>query len=272
LPGEHLWPVLPLEVPPPESTGAEVFSFPATVLFLDRLRRVRSRPVGLAEAGTLGALVRRLGGVPLALELAAARGRVLELEEMLARYGGSTADPDPAGRSLRDAVQASWRLLTSAERECLCWLAVFQWRWSVELAEALLDGHPAAADVVALVDQLVGLGLVSARPGAQSMRFWLLDAVRAVALEQARESGLLVTVRDRHAEVIGRAAAGIVAELGRGRRQHGDDRDHQIMPLDQLAPDVQAAVDHLRGRRERIAPSLTAYLSAWRRLRGVTAP
>jgi predicted ATPase len=169
-------------------------------------------------------------------------------------------------------VQASWRLLTSAERECLCWLAVFQWRWSVELAEALLDGHPAAADVVALVDQLVGLGLVSARPGAQSMRFWLLDAVRAVALEQARESGLLVTVRDRHAEVIGRAAAGIVAELGRGRRQHGDDRDHQIMPLDQLAPDVQAAVDHLRGRRERIAPSLTAYLSAWRRLRGVTAP
>ena len=99
---EYEWPVPPLEVPPPTVVGEEVFAYPATALFLDRLRRVRDRPVEPAEAETLGALVRRLGGVPLALELAAARGRILDLPEMLRRCRGvrhrRAGRPDAARR------------------------------------------------------------------------------------------------------------------------------------------------------------------------------
>ena len=107
-------------------------------LFLDRLRLVRPRPVGLDEAETLATLVRRLGGVPLALELAAARGRVLELDEILTRCADVSGAADPAAQSLREAVLASWRWLSPAEQECVRWLGVFQWRWSIAMAEGLL--------------------------------------------------------------------------------------------------------------------------------------
>jgi predicted ATPase len=263
LDGEHEWPVLPLDVPPSSAAGAEVFGYAATVLFLDRLRLVRSRPVGLDEAGTLAALVRRLGGVPLALELAAARGRVLELTEMLDR----TTPPlvgtaDPAAQSLREAVLASWRLLTPADRECLRWLAVFQWRWSVALAEHLLGADEVRAhtdgDVVALIDRLAGLGLISVRPDPHEMRFWLLDAVRRVALEQTPPATLRAA-RNRHAEVMAAVVNRATAELG------GSNGSGASARLDRLAPDAQAAVEYLQ-RQDRTAEAahLDVALSEWR--------
>src|SRR5262249_51246323 len=123
VPGEHEWPVPPLETPPAAVTESEIFQYPAVEFFLDRLRRVRPRPVGLDGAIALGTLVRRLGGVPLALEIAAARGRVLQLEELLARCLDAGSDSDPAGQSLRAAVRASWRLLDRTEQACLARLA-----------------------------------------------------------------------------------------------------------------------------------------------------
>jgi predicted ATPase len=206
LPDEFQWAVAPLEVPPPSATGARVFAYPATVMFLDRLRRVRQRAVDVSEAATLGALVRRLGGLPLALELAAARGRVLELDEMLAREG---SEADPAAMCVRESVLASWRLLTPAERACLCWLGVFEGRWSIDLAEELLASGPGrlVPDVVALVDRLVGLGLVSVGSDVPEMRFWLLEAVRWVALREAAASGVLDHAAERHAALLARVAA-----------------------------------------------------------------
>jgi transcriptional regulator with XRE-family HTH domain len=268
LPGEHEWGVPPLDVPPPTATGAQVFAYPATVLFLERLRRVRQRPVEVAEAATLGALVRRLGGLPLALELAAARGRVLELDEMLTRAGGGEGSPrdraaangsmtgqsgrpevsevheaDPAGQSVREAVQASWRLLTPQEQACLSWLGVFEWRWSIDLAEELLASGPGRDnDVVAVVDRLVGLGLVSVRPEApEMMRFWLLEAVRGVALSEAAVAGVLGIARDRHAVVMARVAARAAAELA----QPGGAASTRI---EYLLSDFQAALKHLERR------------------------
>jgi predicted ATPase len=247
---EHEWPVPPLDVPPPGTTGLEVFDKPATKLFVERLLRVRRRSVGPEEADTLGALVRRLGGLPLALELAAARGRVLELDEMLARTTDSSLDPtgssDPVGHTLRDAVLASWALLSDEERVSLGRLATFQWRWSMPLAEELLaDAPPTGMDVVGLVDRLVGLGLVSVRPDGAEMRFWLLDAVRDVALEQAAASGSLPAARDRHAAVMAALAARTTAALAGATGSAADAAERR---LDGLIPDLYAALDHLRQR------------------------
>ena len=245
LPGEHEWPVPPLEVPPASATAAEAFNYPATRLFLDRLRLVRPRPVGLDEAQTLATLVRRLGGVPLALELAAARGRVLELDEILTRCADVSGAADPAAQSLREAVLASWRWLSPAEQECVRWLGVFQWRWSIGMAEGLLAAGPATdigGDVVALVDRLVGLGLAGVRPDRQEARFWLIDAVRRVALEQAAVAGVLVPARDRHAVVMAELIARTIAETPDAG---GQGSPESTSGTDSILADLYAALEHL---------------------------
>jgi transcriptional regulator with XRE-family HTH domain len=123
LPDEQVWPVAPLEVPPADAEAdlETVAHYPAAELFLARLRQVRREPLDPLEIGALISLVRRLGGLPLALELAAARGRVLDLNEILDRYGDRVLDlgVTPASRdavalTLRDAVAASYRLLDPA--------------------------------------------------------------------------------------------------------------------------------------------------------------
>jgi len=243
LPGEHQWTLGPLEVPPPEATEDEVFAAPSVRLFLDRLRQVRQRPVGPEEAAVLGALVRHLGGLPLALELAAGRGRVLDLDEMVARESRPTDEPaGGAGQTVRSAVLASWDLLTPVEQTCLCWLSTFQWRWSLELAEELLaacpqlqsSGSPVVRpDLVAVVDRLVGLGLVRARTSADLLRLDVFPAVRQVALELADRRAILTAARDQHAAVIDRVCA-----------QANDDEDSAIL-IGYLVADIQAAIRHL---------------------------
>lgn len=151
--GEQVWPVGPLDVPPPDPPPglAEVLRYPAVELFLARLRQVRRSPPEPDEVAALVALVRRLGGLPLALELAAARGRVLDLNEMLDRYGDRVLDLAPApgaareavASTLRDAVAASYRLLEPDERYALRRLSTFRNRWSVELAELIIADEPA---------------------------------------------------------------------------------------------------------------------------------
>jgi predicted ATPase len=141
LPGEYVLPIGPLEVPPPEVTDLDkIARYPAAELFLNRLRDIGHAAIGPADVAAVGELVRRLGGLPLALELAAARGRILEVQEILDRYGDRVLDlggRNRAGQSitLREAIAGSYRLLEPAEQAALRQLAQFQHRWSVELAE-----------------------------------------------------------------------------------------------------------------------------------------
>ena len=113
LAAERVWPLAPLVAPPEEAapTLSEISRYPAVALFLDRLARVRRAPVEPDEVAPLATLVRRLGGLPMALELAAARGRVLTVAEILDRYGHRVLDlarrPGDEVVSLRDAVAAS---------------------------------------------------------------------------------------------------------------------------------------------------------------------
>ena len=322
LPGERVWPVAPLEVPPadfpldpaggrspdrgPRSAAdadtaedpalrtelpehlARVARYPAVRLFLTRLAQVRRDPPGPEELPALVALVRRLGGLPLALELAAARGHILDMNEMLARYGHRVLDlaeppvsKEAVAVTLRDAVAASYRLLEPVERAALRRLSVFRNRWSVELAEAmLLDPEllnaamldaklldPAdpviegLVDPVPLLDRLVALGLLSIR-GTGPFRFRLLDVVRDFALERAAARGELAGIRRRHAVVLARLAARTAPELA------GAQLVTAVRRLDEVTGDLWAALAHSAMDDPHTALGLAANLARWWRFRG----
>ncbi|MGW5671200.1 ATP-binding protein [Micromonospora sp. NPDC003776] len=277
LPGELVRPVAPLDVPPVGVTPtdpAELARWPATALFAARLAQARPEPPTPAELPALAALVRRLGGLPLAIELMAARGRILDVTELLDRYGDRVLDLTTGGRSgwrpadrpaasvtLREAVATSYRLLAGEERAALRRLAAFRNRWSVELAEELLADGGDRADCVPLLDRLRELGLLSVR-GAGPFRFRLLDAVRDFAAEQAAGEGELARIRYRHALVV----AGLVRRTAPGLV--GADVSGAVGVLDEATSDIIAALGYAAEHDPVTALRLAASLPRWWRLRG----
>ncbi|WDZ86068.1 ATP-binding protein [Micromonospora cathayae] len=273
LPGERVWPVPPLDVPTDDGSDPEPDALarcPAVRLFVARLAQVRREPPAPEELPALAALVRRLGGLPLAIELMAARGRILDLNELLDRYGHRVLDlaPPPNHReavavTLRDAVATSYRLLDPAEQAALRRLAAFRNRWSVGLAEDMLADHPAGSggDPVQLLDRLLELGLLSVQ-GTGQLRFRLLDAVRDFAAEQLVAAGEETTVRRRHAEILLRLVARAEPELT------GPGLVRALYRLDELTSDILAAITHAQGDDPHTALRLAAGLSRWLRLRG----
>jgi predicted ATPase/transcriptional regulator with XRE-family HTH domain len=283
LAGERVWPITPLEEPPADvpADPATVAAYPAAGLFLVRLRQLRREPLAPDEVPALVSLVRRLGGLPLALELAAGWGRVLDLNEILDRYGDRVLDlgaaPATARRTaegpvtLRDAVAASYRLLEPAERYALRMLSVFRNRWSIELAETLLTdpsvpgGGPVGGDPVPLLDRLVALGLIGVR-GSGPYRFRLLDPVRDFAMEQATAAGDLTEAHRRHARIFAQLAARITPDLV------GGNLPAAVARLDEVASDVWAALAHAATDDPHTALELAAKLPRWWRFRGRDVP
>jgi predicted ATPase/transcriptional regulator with XRE-family HTH domain len=264
-PGEQVWLVTPLESPPAnvDAELAEIRSYPAAALFLERLARVRTEPLAPDEVPALAGLVRRLGGLPLALELAAAHGRLLRIPEILERYGDRVLDLGAGAElTLRESVASSYRLLSTATQRALRRLSVFRHRWSVELAEAILGD---AGDPVPTLDRLVRLGLVAVS-GAREHRFRLLDVVRDFATEQAEQHGELALTRRAHARVIAQLAERSAPELaGPGLRT-------AVARLDDLAADVWAALSHAANDDPHTALRLACQLPRWWRLRGRDLP
>jgi predicted ATPase/transcriptional regulator with XRE-family HTH domain len=273
-PGERVFPVAPLVVPPADTPVDldVVAGYPAAALFLDRLRLVRREPLDRSEVGALVDLVRRLGGLPLAINIAAARGRILDLNEILDRYGDRVLDlvgPQARGVShgavtvsLRDAVAASYGLLEPHEQLALRRLSVFRNRWSVELAEQMLADEPAlAGDPVPLLDRLVGLGLVSVRASGW-FRFRMIDVVRDYAAERAAAHDELGAIRRRHALVFARLAAVIAPDLA------GANFPTAIERLDHVASDLWGALAHSATDDPHTALRLASLLPRWWRFRG----
>ncbi|MEV1332842.1 helix-turn-helix domain-containing protein [Micromonospora costi] len=291
LSGERVWPVAPLDVPPPEaeeSGPAALAAWPAVALFIARLAQVRREPPVPAELPALAALVRRLGGLPLAIELMAARGRILDPTELLDRYGDRVLDlaatgdgghrprwDGPGGTeggrtaavvTLRDAVAASYRLLAPEERAALRRLAAFGNRWSVDLAEEMLadDADPdgtVAIDPVPVLNRLAELGLLGVR-GTGPLRFRLLDAVRDFAVEEAAGAGELARIRRRHATVIADLVARTAPDLA------GPRLTEAVHHLDQVSTDISSALAHAATDDPLTALRLASCLARWWRFRG----
>jgi transcriptional regulator with XRE-family HTH domain len=190
----------------------------------------------------------------------------LELDEtelkdfVVASRGWPSAAGIPRPRT-HLAVLASWRLLTRGEQESLCWLTVFQGRWTLDLATGLLAGRT-GDDVAALLDHLVELGLVSTAPDRGRSRFWLREAVQLVVAERAATMANLAAARDRHAVVVAGTAAEAAKQVSAAEMSA---KGPSPEVLEDLSADLQAAVQHLRGHDRDAARDLEAQIAAWRR-------
>ena len=193
--GEHEFPVNPLETPrerdPAVANGA--LSAAAVRLFVERAQEHQPQFTAQANAAAVVELCWRLEGIPLAIELAAARIRVLppgalleRIEDRLDLLSGP-ADLPERQRTLRATIDWSYDLLDSHERDLFARLSVFVGGFTLESAQAVCDGE---ADVLEGVSSLIEKSLVvtQERPDVEP-RFRMLETVREYARERVEQSG-----------------------------------------------------------------------------------
>jgi len=268
--GESCFAVPPLPVPdlanlPPLDALARN---PAVALFV-RQAAARQPGFGLTTdtAATIAAICARLDGLPLALELAAARIRVLSPPQILARVERRLALLVDGGRdlparqqTLRQAIDWSHELLTGPEKRLFRRLAVFAGSWTLEAAEAVCNPRQ-DADLPVLdgMSSLVDKSLIHAVDAVDGEpRFAMLETVREYALEQLDASGEHPVTRHAHA-----AYCLVVAEEGLGPLGSAD-RDAWLARCHREHENHRAALDHLIGLHDadwalRLALALSDY-------------
>jgi non-specific serine/threonine protein kinase len=265
LAGETVWTVPPLTVPPdgrrggPGGTddaldGGALARYAAVRLFADRAVSVRPEFALSPETATAVAQIcARLDGIPLAIELAAARTRVLPPRQLLERLedrfrlltGGSRTALE-RHRTLRATVDWSYDLLDERERRVFARLSVFVGGWTLEAAEAVAAGGGIApADVLDALSRLVETSLVTfAEQPDGAARYRLLETLRLYGRQELAASGEEAAVRERHAaHVLAHAEA-------QSRRTQGAStlaaRDFGWFARE--TDNVRAALDWLRDR------------------------
>ena len=205
LSAERVVPLGPLPVADPRSGVETLATSPAVRLFVERSTATRSDfALDAANAATIAEICVRLDGLPLAIELAAARIRVLPPDALLARLsrrlplltGGPRDAPDRL-RTLRDTIAWSVDQLDAAERSVLIRLAAFNGSFDLAAVEAVADGE-GTGDVLGAIDALVDQSLVVPLPGPGG-RLRLLATIREFALELLDATGDADRIRERHA-------------------------------------------------------------------------
>ncbi|SFW59645.1 BTAD domain-containing putative transcriptional regulator [Amycolatopsis australiensis] len=210
--GEALCPLGPLPVPAERAAPAEAAELDSARLFLDRAAAVRPDfELDESTVDHVGEICRRLDGMPLALELAAARLRSMTVAQIAGRLGdrfrlltSGSRTALPRQRTLRAVVEWSWDLLTEAELVLARRFAVFAGGAELDAIEAVCaDELLVAADVPYVLGSLVEKSIVDTMDGGE--RYRMLETLRAYATERLAESG----ERDRTR----RAMAAYYAEL-----------------------------------------------------------
>jgi predicted ATPase/class 3 adenylate cyclase/DNA-binding CsgD family transcriptional regulator len=192
----------------PKAAGAkaeELAGFDAVQLFVERGRRARpSFAITDANAGEVLEICKRLEGIPLALELAAARLRVMSaaqirdgLHDRFRLLTGGARTAVPRQQTLQASVDWSYGLLSDPERRVLDRLSVFSGGFTMAGAEAVCSDGGGVGDVLDLVLALVDKSLVVAEDEAES-RFTLLETVRQYAASRLADAGDSEAVRRRH--------------------------------------------------------------------------
>jgi predicted ATPase/DNA-binding winged helix-turn-helix (wHTH) protein len=207
--GEWTYSVPPLAVPTADVEREDFFGYGAIRLFLERAkaadpRFAPDRP--LIEL--IAAICRQLDGMPLAIEMAAARGAMLGIEEVAAnlndRFGlltGGRRTALPRHQTLRATLDWSYELLTEPERAILRRLAVFAGPFSLDATTAIAAGSEfAVPSAVESLASLVAKSLVATEGHGAVARYRLLDTTRAYATEKLDESGEHESLARRHAE------------------------------------------------------------------------
>jgi predicted ATPase len=209
LEGEVTWRVPSLGLPPAQlDEPAGVEQYDAVRLFVDRA--IQARPnfrVDNDNAPAVAQICHRLDGIPLAIELAAARTRSLpperiasELDDRFRLLAGGSRVALPRQQTLFASVDWSHELLDPVERTVLRRLAVFAGGFGLDAAEAVVAAELVAAyDVLGVLARLVDKSLVQAEESSGgTARYRLLETIRQYALDRLREAGETASARDRH--------------------------------------------------------------------------
>jgi non-specific serine/threonine protein kinase len=201
--GETVYRVPSLSLPnQAEASREALVGFESIQLFVERARAANPK-FDLTEknASSIAQICRRLDGIPLALELAAARVTVFPAEQIASRLDdrfklltGGSRTALPRQQTLRALIDWSYDMLSEAERALLRRLSVFAGGWIFEAAESICND----LDVLSLLTQLVNKSLVTMDDEGDEPRYRLLETVRQYARDKLMESGEAEQMRNRH--------------------------------------------------------------------------
>jgi non-specific serine/threonine protein kinase len=233
--GETTWPVLPLRVPEKDQTLPieGLLTYEAIQLFVDRARSVLpSFSLTPENASAVVQVCRRLDGMPLAIELAAARMRALSVEQIAARLDdacrlltGGSRSALPRQQTLRAAMDWSYGLLSALEQAVFRRLSVFAGSFSLEAAEAICAGGPEDEyDVLDVLSSLIDKSLVVMEQRHRAARYRLLETIRQYGQDKLQECAEGATVRRDHRDWYARLAAEAESEILDARQKSVFDR------------------------------------------------
>jgi predicted ATPase/DNA-binding winged helix-turn-helix (wHTH) protein len=207
--GEQTYSLQPLSLPEHGASAETMMRSDAVQLFVERVQRhLPDFELNAGRAPAVAEVCIHLDGIPLALELAAARARSLSVEQINARLGdrfrlltGGSRTALPRQQTLRATLDWSYDLLAEGERVVLRRLSIFPGSFTVEAASAIASD--VAIDEFSVIDvlsQLAARSLVIADTSARRTRYRLLDTTRAYALEKLAEVGEIEACQRRHAQ------------------------------------------------------------------------
>jgi predicted ATPase/DNA-binding SARP family transcriptional activator len=264
---EQRYPVAPLSFPDPHngSDPHDLLKYPAVALFVERARALDPAfSLETHNARAVAGICARLDGLPLAIELAAARVTLLSPQAILERLSGALdlltsapRDVPDRHRTLRAAIEWSYRLLNDADQRLFRQLAVFAGGCTLEAAEAVTG---------ATLDALAGIAnhnlLSRDRESTTDTRFRMLETVRAFAAERLAESAEVESVRERHAAFFRDLAERAEVELA------GPHQAAWLGRLDAEAENLLAAMRWAAGRNSSSLLRVASPLARFWLLRG----
>jgi predicted ATPase len=250
IPGEQLWPLRSLELPDSVSNLDKAGAVGSGRLFCERA--AGARPGFVLSEANVAAVVevcRRLDGIPLAIELAAARVAALTpaeiaglLDERFRLLTGGRRTAVERHQTLRAAVDWSYALLSATERVVFDRLAVFSGGFTLAAASAVVTGEGIEDwDIVDALGGLVAKSMVVAEPGGEHTRYQLLETLRQYGRERLHEDGDTDRWRRRHARHFSSFAAEVAGGL-RGRDELAW-RERLLGDLDNLRSAVVWGLD-----------------------------
>jgi len=260
LPGEVVCLVRPLDLPPEQYDAHAAAHAPAVRLFLDRGSAARGGTGGgVAPVAVAERICRKLDGLPLAIELAAARLGTLSAAEIEAHLADRfrflayrRPAADPRHQALRAAMDWSYDLLSDEERRVLGELSVFAGTFGLAQAAEVCSGGDRMA-ALEVIDGLAGKSLIAAEPAEDGTRYRLLDTVRYYAADRLAEAGGTDAARHRHA----------AAFLGLAERERGP------AALSRELDNFRAALEWSLARGDQIGPRLARALGSFWLARGL---
>ena len=245
IPGEKSYPVPTMEVPPENGEARELEDFESVRLFVDRaMAAVPDFRTTSGNSAPIVNICRQLDGIPLAIELAAARVKILAPEQIADRLqdrfqllAGGPRTALPRHQTLQATMEWSYSLLTEPEKSLLMQLSVFSGGWTLEDAEGLVqDDLGGRSEILELLSNLVDKSLVTVKRKHGLARYGMLETVRQFATDKLSASGDADDFNQRHAHLFIKLA---------------EDADPRIRSADQLE-----WLEHLGDEHENLRAAL----------------